>query len=106
VILHINLEINKRIRCKRIQLNIEDTALLKKEEFEDLITYVKNEKGSGWSKEYREMSLGKLCYEVIDYMEKLSMAAEEGEVVKVLPLCGKIQGDYPVDYEGGVLDEQ
>ena len=105
VILHLNLEINKRIRDKRVAVNTEDTAILKKEEFEDLITYVKNEKGNGWSKEYRDMSLGKLCYEVIYYMEMLSMIKEEGESVKILPLCGKIQGDYPKDYEGGTADE-
>ncbi|WP_163195416.1 TIGR02678 family protein [Clostridium thermarum] len=106
VILHINLELNKRIRGKRIVLNAEDIAVLKKEEFEDLITYVKKEKGNGWSKEYREMSLGKLCYEVIDFMEKLSMVKEEGELVKIQPLCGKIQGDYPKDYKGEYTDEQ
>jgi uncharacterized protein (TIGR02678 family) len=105
VILHLTLEINKRIRGKRIELNTEDIAFIKKEEFEDLITYVKNEKSSGWSKEYREMSFGKLCYEVIDYMEKLSMVKEQGETVMLLPLCGKLQGDYPEDYEGGVINE-
>lgn len=105
VILHLTKEINKRIRDNRLKINAEDICVLSKENFEDLIKEVKNNKYEGWSKELREMSASKLIYEVMDYMESMSMIKEQGEYVYILPLCGKVQGDYPEDYKGEVVNE-
>lgn len=105
VILHLTKEINNRIRNNRMEKNVEDVCIVSKEEFEDLIIIVKNNKSQGWSKELRDMSTSKLIYEVIDYMEKLSMIKEKGGNIYILPLCGKVQGDYPEDYKGEQANE-
>lgn len=105
VILHLTKEINKKIRANSIEKNVEDICIVTKEEFEDLITNVKNNKCQGWSKELRDMSTAKLIYEVIDCMEEMSMIKEKGESIYILPLCGKIQGDYPEDYKGEQVNE-
>lgn len=51
------------------------------------------------------MSEGKFIYEIFNEMEKLYMIRELSDKVELLPLCGKIIGDYPKDFNGGNSDE-
>lgn len=76
--------------------------ILNKVDFEQIVLKVKLEKSHGFSKEYREMSDGRFLYEVINEMMIFSFIEEEKDVIKIFPLCGKIRGTYPEDYDGEV----
>lgn len=97
--LHVITYINKIIRDNKDKLTNEDLFYMDKEEYEDLLDKVQNEKKSGLSKEYRDMKFSKMCYEVIEYMKRLKFIEEKEDKIIIYPLCGKLQGDYPNDYE-------
>ena len=77
-------------------------------EFEELLKKVKKEYGSGFSKNYREMSEGEFVKTVIDEMERWMFLKKEESMqqIKICPAVGKLQGSYPEDYSGGKEDEQ
>lgn len=106
IVLHITSEVYRKVRENELIRNVEDIIIIDKEEFEDIIILIKEKKGHGFSKEFREMSEGKFIYEIFKEMEKLSMMRELSDKVELLPLCGKIIGDYPKDFEGGNSDER
>ncbi|WP_150843953.1 MULTISPECIES: TIGR02678 family protein [unclassified Clostridium] len=98
VMLHVLGEIRSQVEEGVISLNEEDTAVMNKIDFEQLILQVRLSKSHGWSKEFREMTQGKYLSEVIEELERFSFIREEKETIKILPLCGKVMGDYPKDY--------
>ncbi|BCZ47894.1 hypothetical protein psyc5s11_39610 [Clostridium gelidum] len=97
--LHIITYINKIIRNEKDKLTNDDLFMMDKEYFEKLLEKVQREKKNGLSKEYRDMQFGKMCYEVINYMTRIKLIEEKEDKIVIYPLCGKIQGDYPRDYE-------
>ena len=97
--LHIMTYINKIIKNEKDKLTNDDLFIMDKEDFEKLLEKVQKEKKNGLSKEYREMQFGKMCYEVINYMTRIKLIEEKEDKIIIYPLCGKIQGDYPRDYE-------
>lgn len=99
VMLHVIGEIRGLVEDGSLNLNEEDIAIMNKIDFEQLILKVRQEKSHGWSKEYRDMSPGKLFYEVIEELSKFLFIKEEKEVIRILPLCGKVIGHYPEDYQ-------
>ena len=106
VILFVLNEIINEVESKVIILNEEDIASINKIDFEQLLLKVKMEKGHGFSKEYREMSDSRFLYEVINEMKLFSFLEEEKDIVRILPLCGKIRGNYPKDYNMEVCNEK
>lgn len=53
---------------------------------------------SGWSKTYREMIPEEVINEIIRYMRSFSMLEYDGDRIIILPLAGKLTGEYPADY--------
>ena len=84
-----------------------ESCLTDRIEFENLIKEVKQEYGSGFSKNYREMPEGEFVKNVIDAMELWMFIRKEkaAHQIKICPLTGMIQGSYPEDYAGGRNDE-
>ena len=76
-------------------------------EFENMIKEMKQEYGSGFSKNYREMPEGEFVKSVINEMEVWMFIRkdEADHQIRICPLTGKIQGSYPEDYMGGRNDE-
>lgn len=106
VILFVLNEIINEVQNKIIVLNEEDIGMINKVDFEQLLLKVKMEKGHGFSKEYREMSDSRFLYEIINEMKLFSFLEEEKDIIKILPLSGKIRGDYPKDYNVEVCHEK
>ncbi len=102
VILFVLYEIIDEINKDKSRLNEEDILILNKVDFEQIVLKVKLEKSHGFSKEYREMSDGRFLYEIINEMILFLFIEEEKDVIKIFPLCGKIRGTYPEDYDGEV----
>ncbi|MGM9974156.1 MAG: TIGR02678 family protein [Clostridiaceae bacterium] len=105
IILLLSKEIRIKVEAGELKVNEEDIIVINKEEFEGIILAVKDMKNKGFSKEYREMHPGKFIYQVLKELSDLSMIREEGDVVRILPLCGKVIGDYPEDFYRGEVDE-
>lgn len=70
------------------------------ERFQSLVNKCKELYSEGWSKFFREMSLNKLLEEVIFEMKNYQMIEmnKKDERVLILPLAGKITGQYPKDF--------
>ena len=71
--------------------------------FEALIKNVKAVYGAGFSKNYREMPDGEFVKNVTDEMERWMFLKRNDDTdsihqIKLCPLIGKIQGNYPKDY--------
>ena len=100
-------EIRKKIENGEWKTAADESCLTDRIEFENLIKEVKQEYGSGFSKNYREMPEGEFVKNVIDAMELWMFIRKEkaAHQIKICPLTGKIQGSYPEDYTGGRNDE-
>ncbi|KGG80585.1 hypothetical protein Y919_05300 [Caloranaerobacter azorensis H53214] len=100
IVLQVNKIIVNKVRNKELSRNAEDIIIVHKTVFDNIIEEVKEKYSIGWSKEYREMKLEKLSKEVINYMKNFSMLRvdEDNNEIIILPLVGKIVGDYPKDF--------
>lgn len=101
-------EIRTKIELKEWKTEPGEMCSVNKIEFEELLKKVKKEYGSGFSKNYREMSEGEFVKTVIDEMERRMFLKKEESMqqIKICPAVGKLQGSYPEDYSGGKEDEQ
>ena len=68
--------------------------------FDTLVMELKKDSGHGWSKEYREMQGSNLADRLMDYMEsfKLLRSIYNGREIEIMPLAGKLIGEYPQEY--------
>ena len=96
-------EIRKKIEHGEWKVLQDEMCLIDQIEFENLIKEIKQEYGSGFSKNYREMPDGEFVKNVIDEMELWMFIQRQdfSNQIKICPLAGKIQGSYPDDYTGG-----
>ena len=101
-------EIRKKIEFGEWKAGQDEMCRIDRIEFENLIKKVKQEYGSGFSKNYREMPEGEFVRSVMEEMKLWMFIRSEdaSHQVRVCPLAGKIQGRYPEDYAGGSKDEQ
>ena len=101
-------EIRKKIEFGEWKTGQDEMCPIDRIEFENLIKKVKQEYGSGFSKNYREMPEGEFVRSVMEEMKLWMFIRSEdaSHQVRVCPLAGKIQGRYPEDYAGGSKDEQ
>ena len=101
-------EIRKKIESAEWKAAQDEMCLIDRIEFENMIKEVKQEYGSGFSKNYREMPEGEFVRSVMEEMElwMFIRCEDASHQVRICPLTGKIQGSYPEDYAGGRKDEQ
>lgn len=111
IVLQLNHLISKGISKETLKKTDNDILVISKAHFEALIKELQNNSSLGWSKEYREMKSDRLAEEVIGFMRGFSMLelCSDNKEVKILPMVGKIVGEYPEDFltviEGGKTDE-
>ncbi len=66
-----------------------------------MVEELRDKYSSGWSKEYREMKLEKLCKELVEYMKNYSFIEinHSYNELRIMPLSGKImKGNIPKDF--------
>jgi len=97
VVLHVNKRLYEAVKNRELKREANDVIIMTEENFRALLMSVKNIKGQGWSKEYRECSEDKLYSEVITFMESFSMI-EKKDKLYIYPLIAKLIGDYFEDY--------
>ena len=97
-------EIRKKIESGKWQTGPDEMCYVDRIEFENMIHEVKRKYGSGFSKMFREMPEGEFARSVLEEM-KLWMAARSetgADQIVICPIVGKMQGNYPEDYTGGM----
>ena len=78
----------------------DDTIVMSRMKFENIVSLCYERYAHGWSKEYREMKSAKLYREVTGYMKNFSMLKvdRQQKEITLLPLVGKMVGQYPRDF--------
>lgn len=91
--------IREKIRDGLLKLNINDEIKITQEQFKELLLKLREEKGHGFKKELRDAKEEYFVDVIKKYMKEFSIIIEDEKEVTIMPLAGKIIGDYPKDYE-------
>lgn len=86
----------------------DDTIRVEKLEFERMLREVKEESGTGFTKNYREMPEGEFVREITENLERWTFIRcdDREHLIIIYPSAGKLAGRYPDDYAGGNAGEQ
>ncbi|QAA33569.1 TIGR02678 family protein [Clostridium manihotivorum] len=108
VVLFFNRMILEEIKEKTIQLKANDTAIISRSHFDDMVEKLKRYYSYGWSKEYREMSIAALSGEILSFMTDFNMlrVLRMGKEIELLPLIGKVAGSYPREFEEAAVEKE
>lgn len=100
IVLQVNTLIVQAIKDKELEKQDNDVVVMSRAGFDRLVDRCREQCLHGWSKEYREMRPDKLCEEVVSYMKGFSMleTGDQGREVRLMPLAGKITGNYPASF--------
>lgn len=100
-------EIRKKIEAGEWEIDTGEMCSVNRIEFENLLRKIKQQYGSGFSKNYREMPEGEFIKIVLDEMERWMFIKKEDAMqqIRVCPAVGKLCGSYPEDYSGGNENE-
>ena len=84
---------------RKMSLNADETIIISKERFQDILLKVKMEYQELWTKEYREIQNEKFVSIVKEYMKKWMMIDEKDEEIVIYPACVLTGGNYTKDVE-------
>lgn len=101
VVLFVNGEIKRAYENGEFKADLNDVIYISNLQMLKLIRKVKEKYASGFNKEYREMEEEKLLEKVIEYMKQFDMLREneDSTEIKLMPICFKIIGNYPKDFQ-------
>lgn len=99
VTLFFNKQVKNLIKEHKLKLEINDTVIISIDEFNDLVIDTREQYGYGFTKEFREYSEDVIVSKIKEFMKNFSMIREENENIILLPLIGKVVGEYPKDYK-------
>ena len=107
IVLLVLAEIRQRVEQKEWNLQQDEVCVVDSVVFEQLLRKIKQTYGKGFSKNYREMPESEFVKTVMDEMElwMLIKKDEKAHQVSIYPAAGKLRGQYPSDFAGGVEDE-
>jgi len=75
-----------------------DIIVLSHLQWEGLVSRLKDTYSSGWSKINRDMALSQLNADLKEEMTYLGMVEIEEDRIRLMPLVGKVRGNYPQSY--------
>lgn len=105
IILQLNSFIRREVSTGKWVRDAADRINIHEHEFEALVEALMMQKSEGWSKEYREASKERLIADLLKEMQRFKLASVKKDMIILLPLVGKIIGDYPSEFNGGKIDE-
>ena len=107
IVLLVLAEIRQRVEQKEWNLQQDEVCVVDSVVFEQQLRKIKQTYGKGFSKNYREMPESEFVKTVMDEMElwMLIKKDEKAHQVSIYPAAGKLRGQYPLDFAGGVEDE-
>lgn len=100
IVLFISKEIRRLLDIGKLTRNEGDIIRIKKEDFDNILLSIKKEKGSGFTKTFRECSDEYFISSIKSFMEDYYMIRIDHDFIELMPLIGKIIGEYPNDYKG------
>lgn len=100
VVLFVNREIKQKLEEKKYEKDINDLITISNIQMSRLIKEVKEKYQKGFSKEYKEKEEEKLLQEVVSYMKEFDLirTKEDTNEYIIMPMCFKIIGKYPKDF--------
>lgn len=101
IILLLSKKIRKLLNEKALELKENDTIEISESEFKEILLYVREEDGHGFTKSLRECSEEFFINSIKNYMREFSMLKINDNTIIIMPLIGKIVGNYPKDYKVG-----
>ncbi|MFY9534195.1 DUF2398 family protein, partial [Clostridium sp.] len=82
-----------------------DTVVMSNSEFDEFIIEVRKTHGHGFTKTLRDVSEQVFINIIRNFMKDFSMIREEKDFTILMPIIGKVLGEYPEDYKGEAKDE-
>lgn len=105
IVLLVCAQIRKLLGEGKLVKQENETIVVTKQQFFDLLLACRQKWSAGWSKEYREMDEEKLVDTVMAYMKEWMLIRErEGRII-ILSAVGKQAGFYPEDF-GEVKEDE
>ena len=105
VVLFINKEIRRNINSGNFKKEDNDTVVMSNLEFDGFIIEVRKTHGHGFTKTLRDASDQVFINIIRNFMKDFSMIREEKDFTILMPIIGKVLGEYPEDYKGEAKDE-
>ena len=105
VVLFINKEVRSKIKSGDFKKEDNDIVVMKNSEFDEFIIEVRKTHGHGFTKALRDASEQVFINIIRNFMREFSMIREENDFTILMPIIGKVLGEYPEDYKGEAKDE-
>ena len=104
-VLFINKEVRRNINSGNFKKEDNDTVVMSNLEFDEFIIEVRKTHGHGFTKTLRDVSEQVFINIIRNFMKDFSMIREEKDFTILMPIIGKVLGEYPEDYKGEAKDE-
>ena len=104
-VLFINKEVRININSGNLKKEDNDTVVMSNLEFDEFIIEVRKTHGHGFTKTLRDVSEQVFINIIRNFMKDFSMIREEKDFTILMPIIGKVLGEYPEDYKGEAKDE-
>ena len=104
-VLFINKEVRRNINSGNLKKEDNDTVVMSNLEFDGFIIEVRKTHGHGFTKTLRDASDQVFINIIRNFMKDFSMIREEKDFTILMPIIGKVLGEYPEDYKGEAKDE-
>ena len=95
----------QKINDGDIEVPVGEDIVISTQQFVAISEECKRRYGNGWIKTYREMTMGKFCNKLKEYMIIMEMIKEIYDQIMIYPIVGKVEGCYPKDFKGGEANE-
>lgn len=99
IVLLIGTQIRDLVENRKLQKQDNETIVLSREAFSEIVLECRRRWEDAWSKEYREMEEQKFLENVENYMKNWMMLRDREEGFVLLPSVGRMSGFYPQDYK-------
>lgn len=100
ICLFISNKIRLLIAENKLNVNEKDIIVITEKEFNKIILDVREEYGHGFIKTFRDNNEDYFLNNLKSFLKEYSMIKINQEFVEIMPLLGKIVGEYPKDYKG------
>ena len=104
-VLFINKEVRININSGNLKKEDNDTVVMSNSEFDEFIIEVRRTHGHGFTKTLRDVSEQVFINIIRNFMKDFYMIREEKDFTILMPIIGKVLGEYPEDYKGEAKDE-
>lgn len=98
IVLLVCAHIRQMLQSVELVRQEDETIIITRQQFSELVLACRKKWNAGWSKEYREMDTGKMMDLVRAYMKAWMFIRENEDKVIILPAAGKLAGFYPEDF--------